>query len=151
MAGFEGVSRGNKRAVSKKGGFGECALVPALLPGNIQMYPRSGFWYWRNTLNVPSFRFLVPGNIRRNHPFGNHPFANPRVFCIFSFSLVARRFGNGPKTLSKSTVSPSSVSFLGLTDFRGQSSVSSFQPVICVQKRTHRVFRSTHRVCHRTQ
>ena len=25
--------------------FGECALVPALVPGNIRMYPRSGFWY----------------------------------------------------------------------------------------------------------
>ena len=24
--------------------------------------------------NVPSFRFLFRGNIRQNHPFGNHPF-----------------------------------------------------------------------------
>ena len=52
-------SRGNKKAVSKKGGFGECALVSVfgtgehpnvpsfrvLAPGeNIRMYPRSGFW-----------------------------------------------------------------------------------------------------------
>ena len=35
--------------------------------------------------SVPSFRFLYPrsgfrglGNIRQNHPFGNHLFANPR-------------------------------------------------------------------------
>ena len=49
------------------------------------LYPRSGFWsFW---LLVPSFRFLSPrsgfgspGSIRQNHPFGNHPFANPRVF-----------------------------------------------------------------------
>ena len=27
--------------------------------------------------NVPSFLFLVPGNICENHPLGNHPFANP--------------------------------------------------------------------------
>ena len=27
--------------------------------------------------NVTSFRFLVPGNIRQNRPFGNHPFPNP--------------------------------------------------------------------------
>ena len=28
--------------------------------------------------NVPSFRFSFRGNIRQNHPFGNHPFVNPR-------------------------------------------------------------------------
>ena len=33
----------------------------------------------------------------------------------------------------------SSVSFLALTEFRGESSVSSFQPMIRVPKRTHRV------------
>ena len=41
--------------------------------------------------------------------------------------------------------------FSGLTEFWGASSVSSFQPFICVPKRTHRVFRRTHRVCPRTQ
>ena len=46
---------------------------------------------------------------------------------------------------------PSSVSFLGLTEFRGANSVSSLQPIICVPKRTHRISRRTHRVCHRTQ
>ena len=46
---------------------------------------------------------------------------------------------------------PNSVSFLGLTEFWGANSVSSFQPIICVPKRTHRVSRRTHRVCHRTQ
>ena len=46
---------------------------------------------------------------------------------------------------------PNSVSFFGLTEFRGASSVSSFQPIICVPKRTHRVFRRTHRVCPKTQ
>ena len=46
---------------------------------------------------------------------------------------------------------PNSVSFLALTKFRGENSVSSPQPVVCVPKRTHRVFRSTHRVCCRTQ
>ena len=35
---------------------------------------------------------------------------------------------------------PSSVSFSGLAEFRGANSVSSFQPIICVQTRTHRVF-----------
>ena len=46
---------------------------------------------------------------------------------------------------------PSSVSFLALTEFRGASSVSSSRPIICVPKRTHRVFRRTHRVCCKTQ
>ena len=43
------------------------------------------------------------------------------------------------------------MSFFGLTEFREASSVSSFQPTICVPKRTHRVFRRTHRVCPKTQ
>ena len=46
---------------------------------------------------------------------------------------------------------PNSVSFLGLTEFRGANSVSSSRPIICVQTRTHRVSRRTHRVCRRTQ
>ena len=46
---------------------------------------------------------------------------------------------------------PNSVSFLGLTEFRGANSVSSSRPIICVPKRTHRVFRGTHRVRRRTQ
>ena len=46
---------------------------------------------------------------------------------------------------------PNSVSFLGLTEFWGANSVSSSQPIICVPKRTHRVFRRTHRVCRKTQ
>ena len=44
-----------------------------------------------------------------------------------------------------------SVSFFGLTEFRGANSVSSSRPIICVQKRTHRVFRRTHWVCPKTQ
>ena len=46
---------------------------------------------------------------------------------------------------------PNSVSFFGLTEFRGPNSVSSFRPIICVQTRTQRVSRRTHRVCRRTQ
>ena len=34
--------------------------------------------------------------------------------------------------------------FFALTEFRGANSVSSFRPIICVSKRTHRVF---HRTC----
>ena len=46
---------------------------------------------------------------------------------------------------------PNSVSFFRLTEFRGANSVSSFQPINCVQKRTHRVFGRTHRVRLKTQ
>ena len=57
-------------------------------------------------------------------------------------------FGDGPNTVSESTVSNTELSeFFGLTEFRGANSVSSFQPIICVPRRTHRVFRRTHRVC----
>ena len=43
------------------------------------------------------------------------------------------------------------VSLLALTEFLGEGSVSSSEPSICVPKRTHRVFRGTHRVCPKTQ
>ena len=45
---------------------------------------------------------------------------------------------------------PNSVSFGGLTELRGENSVSSSQPTTCVPKQTHRVFRRTHHVCRRT-
>ena len=53
------------------------------------------------------------------------------------------RFGNGPKTVLESMVSNTS-EFLALTEFRGVSSVSSSQPIIRVQKQTHRDFRRIH-------
>ena len=61
----------NKRAVSYKCGFGECDLVPAFGTGEhpyLQLYLVPVFGS-REDANVPSFRFLVPGDIRRNHPF----------------------------------------------------------------------------------
>ena len=44
-------------------------------------------------------------------------------------------FGNVPNTVSESTVSNTELSefFLALTEFRGENSVSSSQPIICVQ------------------
>ena len=46
-----------------------------------------------------------------------------------------------------------SVSFLALTEFQGESSVSSSQPIFCVPKRTQQAFffRRTHRACRKTQ
>ena len=50
-------------------GTSECTFIPCFGTGE---HPK-----------VPSFRFLVLGNIRQNHPSGNHPFANPRVLGPF--------------------------------------------------------------------
>ena len=47
------------------GWFGEFSLVPVF--GIVVPF------------FVPSFRFSVQGNIRQNHPFGNHPFVNPAL------------------------------------------------------------------------
>ena len=41
--------------------------------------------------NVPSFRFSFRGNIRRNHPFGNHPSANPRKGSLGDKRAVSKR------------------------------------------------------------
>ena len=65
----------------KKGGF---------VKGRFwRMYPRSSFWYRGTSActlvpvsgtgehpNVARSGFLVPGNIRQDHPFGNYPFTN---------------------------------------------------------------------------
>ena len=66
------------------------AYVPSLLflaPGNICMYPRSGFWY-RGTSVVPgNIWFLVAGNIRQSHLLETsvHPFANLRKTKTLQF------------------------------------------------------------------
>ena len=57
-------SKGSTGAVSQKGGFGECALVPVFGNGE--------------HLNVPSFRVFGAGEHLPKPPFWNHPFANPR-------------------------------------------------------------------------
>ena len=60
--------------------------------------------------------------------------------------------GDAPNTVSESTFSNTKFCELfALTEFLGESSVSFSQPILCVPKRTHRVFRQTHRVCLRTQ
>ena len=72
---------------------------------------------------------------------------------IWGVGVVRIIFRNGPNTVSESTVSNIELSefFFALTEFRGENSVSSSQPIICVPKRTHRVFPRTHRVCPKTQ
>ena len=46
--------------------------------------------------------------------------------------------GDGPNTVSESTVSNTKLSeFLALTEFRGENSVSSSQPIVCVHEQTH--------------
>ena len=81
----------DKRAVSQKGGIGECTRVPVFVLGehanvpsfrfsfreNMRTYPRSGFCSGRTSECT-----LVPVFVPKEHPpkprFGNHPFVNPR-------------------------------------------------------------------------
>ena len=63
----------------RKGRFRKRAVLANII------CPRPGFWCRGTSActlvaehpNVPSFRFLVRGDIRQNHPFGNHPFCEP--------------------------------------------------------------------------
>ena len=72
------ISRGNKGRFRKRVVLANVPSFRFLVPGNIRMYLRSVFGIGEHP-NVLSFRFLVPGNIRQNHPFGNHPCANPNI------------------------------------------------------------------------
>ena len=68
-------------------GTSACALVLVLVPGNIRMYPRAGF--------------LVPRNLRQNHPFCEPPKSYPlpdpfpkrncfKIYCRLSVSDTSR-------------------------------------------------------------
>ena len=88
---------------------------------------------------------LFPRKILENCPL---PGPNPPNLVLPLFFRTMHRIGNGPNTVSESTVSNTE-----LNEFFGphrvpaeRNSVSSFQPSICVPKRTHRVFPRTHRV-----
>ena len=90
------VPRGGPKGVSTKGVSMKRPNLPyfrafytVVSKGNFQKSPWSWisllwrpFWSFPSSreehANVASFQFLVPGNIRQNHPFGNHPCANPR-------------------------------------------------------------------------
>ena len=62
----------SRSVFSTAGSFGSCS-------------PKKGHWEIKGRFrkrvvlaNVPSFRFSFRGNIRQNHPFGNHPFVNTK-------------------------------------------------------------------------
>ena len=66
---------------------------------------------------------------------GRRNFTGNSMKPSFPEIMRAQNLGNVPIRFRRA------VSFLGLTEFRGESSVSSFQPIICVPtKRTQRVF-----------
>ena len=63
------------------------------------------------------------------------------------------KIGNGPNTVSESMVSHTELSeFFGPHQVPGRE-LSEFLSayIICVPKRTHQVFRRSHRVCRKTQ
>ena len=115
-----------------------------------------------------SAHFQGNGTVRVPVSFPEERFWQFRFRCWFLETLF-RRFpvpswkceiqANGPNSSETGRIrfrrvrfqTPNSVSFPGLTEFRGANSVSSSRPIIYVPKRTHRVFRRTHRVCRRTQ
>ena len=85
--------------------------------------------------------------------FLSGPKCPPRIESpnITSYEIQPPAFGNGPNTVSESTVSSTEFNeFVDLTEFRGESSVSSSRPIICAE-RTHRVLHRTHRAWRRTQ
>ena len=98
----------------------------------------------------------VPRKILQENPRQNPPKLiqqkSPTHFCRGSGpterAIQLHKFGDGPNTVSESTVSNTELSeFFGPHRVPGgENSVSSSQPIICVPKRTHRVFRRTRRV-----
>ena len=73
---------------NQNGGFGECAFV--LVFGGPGMSKNHSFLLRGSTAGKDYLEEIsVRGNICQNHPFGNHPFANPRfpAYVILLFQL----------------------------------------------------------------
>ena len=67
--------------------------------------------------------------------FGIVPGTGGGQCCSCVAFFLGEKVGDGPNTVLESTVSITELSeFYALTEFRGESSVSSSQPIICVQK-----------------
>ena len=93
----------------------------------------------------------MTGHIGTNTPkfapprWGRLPFKPLKRGCansVVGFERAEKDFARRwPNTVSESTVSNTELSeFFALSEFWGASSVSSSRPIICVPKRTHRVF-----------
>ena len=68
------------RFCKKKGGFGECALIPAFWGRGISKIIA---FFCQGSIAGKDFleEISAQGNICQNHSFGNHHFANPRFSC----------------------------------------------------------------------
>ena len=78
------------------------------------------------------------------------PYLNMFQINLVMFSSLTRKraeYGFGEYGFKHRT----QWAFWGSLSSGGANSVSSSRPIICVPKRTQRVFRRTHRVCRRTQ
>ena len=71
-----------KKTIGKRYGYGGSKILRIRAPHYFftgRYWEIKGRFRKRVVLaNVPSFRFSFRGNIRRNHPFGNHPFVNTK-------------------------------------------------------------------------
>ena len=69
-----------------------------------------------------------------------------------TLKTLRSKAGNGPNTVSERTVSNTElIEFFGPHRVVGRELSEFSQPIICVPKRTHRVFCRTHRICRKTQ
>ena len=124
-------------------GFGEHglkhSLKMAIFPASSGKNRMSQRVEHRGSLN--SVHLWLSGQEAVSSP---HNFATTHLtVCILNLFLLVTQcnFRNGPNTVSESTVSNTELSeFFGPHRVRGANSVSWAQPIICVPKRTHRVF-----------
>ena len=98
-----GPCKGDQRAVSWKGGFGKCALVPVFRSGGpceCTLIPvfRSG-----GTSECTLVPVFVPGKMHQNRPFGKPPFWLPHSVAVklarffFSRKSAVKQRGRGEK------------------------------------------------------
>ena len=84
---------------------------------------------------VAEKEYLEARAFARNVPFVQIHSGNNSIMIFLYISETSRiRFRRARFQ------TPNSMSFLALTEFQGESPVSSSQPFLCVPKRTHRVF-----------
>ena len=95
----------------KKGGFGECALVPVFVPGEHAKVPSFRLPFWGNSRTYPRSSFRSGGTSAKTTLLEDHPYFDPDKALLSGPVLRNRVFGVSTWPIGCDTLSPFSERF----------------------------------------
>ena len=125
-----------------KARFALSRAIPPSISG--RRFSGGGYIFWGH----PGQEFYVHPP-RRTTPTPRRVFSRVGVGIYKIWPCIKQSEKGWTRSRARSQT-PNTVSFSALAEFRGESSASSSQPIICAPKRTHEFFRRSHRACRRT-